>query len=419
MRHPSTPSTFTARRLRREGPLLSTATAAVLLTVALASPAHAQEDAPFSDPGDAAAAWLAAQADETGWQVEDAPDVATTLDSLIGLMAARTGGDQVQTSLEWLNEPDILAPYVYPDGESEDTPIAPGAAGKLMYVVATAGGDPSDFGGVKLADEVAATPTEALDAFDGGTLSWAALGLSRTEEGVNEEIADALLAAQCDDGGFSFSVPEDEDCIGDIDTTGLAVSALTVLGEEATEPRADAVQWLQEHQGEDGSFDGGYGANANSTAMAAQALLTSDDTADAAEAAIAHLIGLQIGCGEDGAGAIRFSDPEDPEFGEATRPLATAQALVPLSGQNLAELDASGSAADVPSVECESADGDTTTAGDDEAASDADEGTSAWVPWLIVGAVIVLAAIVAFLIVRGRRGHQAAPSGSAEDKGGE
>lgn len=419
MRHPSTPSTFTARRLRREGPLLSTAAAAVLLTVALASPAHAQEDAPFSDPAGAAASWLAAQSDGTGWQAGGAPDVATTLDSLIGLMAARVGGDQVQTGLEWLNEPDVLAPYIYPDGETEDAPIAPGAAGKLMYVVATAGGDPSDFGGVKLADEVAATPAEELGTFDGGTLSWAALGLSRTEDGVSDAIADALLAAQCDDGGFSFSVPEDEDCVGDIDTTGLAVSALTVLSDDAAETRADAVQWLQEHQGEDGSFDGGYGANANSTAMAAQALLTSGDTADAAEAAVAHLIELQIGCDEDGAGAIRFSVPEDPEFGEATRLLATAQALIPLSGQNLAELDASDSAADVPAVECESAEGDTATAGEDEAASDADDGTNAWVPWLIVGAVIVLAAIVAFLIVRGRRGHETAPSGSAEDKGGE
>ncbi|WP_026931502.1 prenyltransferase/squalene oxidase repeat-containing protein [Glycomyces tenuis] len=412
MRHLSTrPRRFTARKLRHA--LLGAAAAVVLPVAALApaSAAHAQ-DAPYSDPSGAAASWLAAQASGDHFEFNGAPDVGATLDSLIGLMAAQVGGDQVQASLEWINEPDVLSSYVYSGEGEEDAPIALGAAGKVMYVVATAGGDPSDFGGVKLAEEVTAAPTEGLD---GGTLSWAALGLSRTEEGVSEEVAAALLAAQCSDGGFSFSVPEGGDCASDPDTTGLAVSALTAIGEDGAEARGTALQWLQDQQGEDGSFDGGFGANANSTALAAQALLTSEDTADAAELSVTYLIGLQIGCGEDGEGAIRFSDPEDPEFGESSRLLATAQALVPLSAQNLAELDASDQARDVPAVECESAeDAGTGDAGD--AASDEDDGANAWLPWVIVGAALVLLAIVAFVIVRARRGGRGAGVESAEGK---
>ncbi|MCH7229539.1 hypothetical protein L0U85_01480 [Glycomyces sp. L485] len=397
MRHQSTAGRVTARTRRRGRKLLAAAAAAVLPIVAVvtASPAQAQAE-PHDDPASAAAAWLADQSSGDYFEFNGAPDVSTTLDALIGLMAARVGGDQVQASLEWLNEPDTLNSYVYPGGDAEGASIAVGAAGKVMYVVATAGGDPTDFGGVKLADEVAAAPLEGID---GSTLSWAALGLSRTEDGVPPEIADALTAAQCDDGGFSFTVPEDGSCTSDTDTTGIAVAALTATGDAAADTREDALQWLRDHQDEDGSFsfDEASGPSANSTAMAAQALLTSNDT-EAAQLSVTYLIGLQISCGEDGAGAVRFTDPEDPEFGEISRLSATAQSLVPLAGQNYAELDATDSSPDVPTLECP-------TAGDDAATADEDEtDTTTWVPWVIVAAVIVLAGIIAYLVVRARRG---------------
>ncbi|GAB3647531.1 prenyltransferase/squalene oxidase repeat-containing protein [Glycomyces tarimensis] len=395
MRHQSTRRTL----------LRAAAAAAVLpiVAVASASPVHAQDE-PDADPAAAAASWLAAQSSGDYFEFDGAPNVATTLDALIGLMSARVGGDQVQTSLEWLNQPDTLGAYVYPGGDAEDASIAPGAAGKVMYVVATAGGDPSDFGGVKLAEEVAAAPLEGLD---GGTLAWAALGLSRTEDGVSPEITAALIDAQCSDGGFSYTIAEGGDCVGDPDTTGAAVAALSAIGEEAEPVRDEAVGWLLDQQEDDGGFDSGMGVNANSTAMAAQALLSVGES-EAAELSVAHLIGLQIGCGDEAAGAIRASDPEDPEFGEASRLLATAQALVPLSGQNLAELDASGSSADVPATDCAAAGDEATTA---DAAQD-DEGSASWIPWVIVAAAVVLLAIVAFLVVRARRGGEA---GKAED----
>ncbi len=390
MRHQST-------RLRNPVRRILAATAALpVIGLATASPAHAQDDT-FDAPAEAAAAWLASEADGPSWSDGD---VSSSLDAAIGLMAAGVGGDQVEATLEWLNDPDVLSAYIYPAGdESEDPQLSPGAAGKVMFTVATAGGDPADFGGVKLADELADASVEGIDP---GALSWAALGLSRSEAGVTEEVAAALLAAQCDDGGFTFEAPEGGDCSGDPDTTGPAASALQVIGEPAADAHADAVTWLEEHQSESGGFDNGFGENANSTAYAGQALLGAERT-EAAELATAFLIGLQFGCGEDAEGAVRATDPEDEEWGESMRVLATAQALIPLSGQHLAELDASEQSDGIPAVECATqAGGDgAPTADDPEQQQDSDS----WAPWLIVGAAVLLAAIVAYTLVRVRRGN--------------
>lgn len=384
-----------------------TAAAAVLpmLALAPASPAHAQDE-PFDDPAAAAAAWLASQSDGTSWSEIE---IAGTMDALIGLMAAGVGGDQVQTTLEWLNEPDILGSYVYPaSAETEEAELALGSAGKAMYVVATAGGDPTDFGGVRLAEEVAAAPVEGIDP---GLLSWAALGLSRTEDGVTDEITEAILGAQCDDGGFTYAAPEGGDCTGDPDTTGVTASALAAIGDDAADAHADALAWLEANQGEDGSFDGGFGANANSTATAAQALLGSEGTADAAETSLTYLIGLQIGCGEENAGAVRFAEGDADE--PVTLQYATAQALIPLSGQNLAELEAAELDPAVPEVECGAEDDRTTDAAAEDDADEEDEGPS-WLPWVIAGAIVLVIAAIAFAVVRGRRGSSTGSAAGGE-----
>ncbi|GAB3226339.1 hypothetical protein GCM10027447_16430 [Glycomyces halotolerans] len=405
MRH--SPLGQRSARSNRPGRLRYLAAAAVLPLVAIASasPAHAQDE-PFSNPSEAAAGWLASQAEGPSWS---AGDVSSTLDVLIGLMAARVGGEKVQTSLEWLNEPDVLNAYVYPPGdESEDPQLNAGGAGKVMYVVATAGGDPADFGGVKLADAV--TDSQRDDGhFGDGTpfaTAWAVLGLSRSGQPANEEAAAALTAAQCPDGGYSFADADGgDDCASDPDTTGVVASALqTMDGDDAEAAHDAAIAWLESAQGENGGFDAGFGPNANSTAYAAQALLGAE-RAESAERATAFLIGLQVGCGEEAAGAIRATDPEDEEYGEMMRLSATAQALIPLSGQNLAELDASESDADLPVVQCEAVSGGETTGadgGEDGAASD--EGSGSLVPWLVGGAAVVLAAIVLYVLARVRRG---------------
>ncbi|MEU6247038.1 hypothetical protein [Glycomyces sp. NPDC047010] len=372
--------------------------AALPVTLLAASPAHAQSSEPFAEPAAAAASWLAAQSDGTAWN----QDPATTLDAVIGLQAARVGADQVRTALEWLNDSEVLSPYVNTDATGA-AGFNAGSAGKVMYVVATAGGDPTDFGGIKLAEEVAASQAANGTYGDGTALStaWAVLGLSRTDTAAGETAAAGLAAVQCPDGGFSYGDADGgDDCVSDADTTGLAVPALVSLGDPASASLESAVTWLEGAQAEDGGFDGGFGENANTTAVAAQAFLAAG-RADAAERAVAFLLTLQFGCDGAAPGAFMYTNPEDADFGEATRLLATAQAIVPVAGQNLATLDASGSAADVPAVDCASADAGDATA---TAAEEDESGSTSWLTWAIIAAVVVIAALIVVFTLRSRRG---------------
>jgi hypothetical protein len=387
------------------GRLLAAAAVVPVTILASAVPAQAQE--PFAQPAQAAASWLVAQSDGTSW---NAQDVSSSLEAVIALEAARVGGDQVQATLEWLNSTETLTPYVYPTVEGADEPaLNAGSAGKVMFAVATAGGDPTNFGGIKLADELTASQAANGTYGDGTALAtaWAVLGLSRTDSPAGEEAAAGFTAIQCPDGGFNFGdVDGGDDCVSDPDTTGLAASALATLGGDAASASlTSAVDWLESVQAEDGGFDNGFGANANSTAMAAQAFLAADRT-EAAESAVAFLIGLQFDCTGEQPGAFKYTDPEGTDFVEVSRLLATAQAIVPVAGQNLADLDASGIEADVPGHGCESS-----VAGDETAEAD-DDGSASWLPWAIGAAVVVLAAlIIGFALKSRRRGDS---NGAAE-----
>jgi hypothetical protein len=393
------------------GRLLAAAAVVPITVFASAAPAGAQEES-LAQPAEAAASWLVAQSDGTSF---NGGDVSSSLEAVIALEAAGVGGDQVQATLEWLNNTDTLTPYVYPTAEGAAEPaLNAGSAGKVMYAVGTAGGDATNFGGIKLATEVAAAQAENGTYGDGTALStaWAVLGLSRTDSPAGEEAAAGFAAIQCPDGGFNFmDVDGGDDCISDPDTTGLAASALATLdGDTATAALTAAVDWLEGVQAEDGGFDNGFGENANSTAMAAQAFLAAD-RADPAKRAVAFLIGLQFGCTAEQPGAIMYTDPEDPEFGEASRLLATAQAIVPLAGQNLADLDATGMEPGVPGDGCESAD-----AGD-AAAEAGDEGSASWLPWVIGAAVVVLAALIIGVALKSRSGRGSASADATQDSG--
>ncbi|RRR99792.1 prenyltransferase/squalene oxidase repeat-containing protein [Glycomyces terrestris] len=385
---------------------LLTAAALPVTLLTVASPAHAQSSEPFAEPAAAASSWLVAQSDGTAWN----QDPSTSLDAVLALLAAGVGGDQVETTLGWLNDPAVLDPYVNTAADGA-AGFNAGSAGKVMYTVATAGGDPTGFGGIRLAEEVAAAQTANGTYGDGtaGSTAWAVLGLSRTDTPAGETAAAGFAAVQCPDGGFNYAdVDGGDDCVSDPDTTGLAVSALVTLGEPAAATLESAVAWLESAQTEDGGFDGGFGANANSTAMAAQALLAADRT-EAAERAVAFLLTLQFDCAGAAPGAFMYTDPEDPEFGEATRLLATAQAIVPVAGQDLATLDGSGAEPGVAANPCESAvaDDDATAAGEDGS------GSTSWLPWAIVAAVVVIGALILAFALRARRSGADA-NGSAE-----
>lgn len=403
------------RQLRHLSGRLLAAAAVVPITVfASAAPAEAQEET-FAQPAQAAASWLVAQSDGTSWNNQD---VSTSLDAVIALEAAGVGGDQVQATLEWLNNTDTLTPYVYPtvEGAAEPT-LSAGSAGKVMYTVATAGGDPTNFAGIKLADALTASQTATGSYGDGTALStaWAVLGLSRTDSPAGEEAAAGLAAMQCPDGGFNFmDVDGGDDCVSDPDTTGLTAAALATLGDAGSASLTSAVDWLESVQAEDGGFDNGMGENANSTAMAAQAFLAADRP-DAAGRAVAFLIGLQYDCTGAEPGAIMYTDPEGGDYVEISRLLATAQAIVPIASQNLTELDATDIEPGVPGTGCESVGGDAETTDAVE-----DEGSASWLPWAIGAAAVVLAALIIGFVLKSRRGAAATeatetPSGEEAD----
>ncbi|MCC3764754.1 hypothetical protein K3N28_16985 [Glycomyces sp. TRM65418] len=392
------------------GRLLAAAAVVPVTVFASAAPAEAQD--PFAQPAHAAASWLVAQSDGTSW---NDGDVSTSLEAVIALEAARVGGDHVQATLEWLNDTATLTPYLYPTTEGAEPTLSVGAAGKVMFTVATAGGDPTNFGGIKLADEVTAAQAANGTYGDGTALStaWAVLGLSRTDRPAGEEAASGFAAIQCPDGGFNFmDVDGGDDCVSDPDTTGLAASALATLdGDAAAASLTAAADWLESAQSEDGGVGGEYGVNANSTAMAAQAFLAAGRV-DAAERAVAFLLTLQFDCTGEVPGAFRYTDPEGGDFVEVSRLLATAQAMVPVAGQNLAELDATGIEAGVPDNGCESA-----VAGDETADAVEDDGSAAWLPWVIGAAVVLLAAlIIGFAMKHRRNGGPSAADGSGDGR---
>jgi hypothetical protein len=388
------------------GRLLAAAAVVPITVFASAAPAGAQE--PFAQPAQAAASWLVAQADGPSW---NGGDVSTSLDAIIALEAARVGGDQVQATLEWLNNADTLTPYVFTTADGAEPTLNAGGAGKVMYAVATAGGDPTNFGGIKLAEEVTDSQTETGSYGDGTALAtaWSVLGLSRTDSPAGEEAAAGLAAMQCPDGGFNYlDLDGGDDCVSDPDTTGLTASALATLGGATAEASLTAaVDWLESAQTEDGGVGGEFGVNANSTAVAAQAFLAAGRT-DAAERAVAFLLGMQYDCTGEQPAAFMYTDPEGGDYVEISRLLATAQSIVPVAGQNLADLDATGIEAFVPDTGCESAvAGDETSA---EAAAD-EEGSAAWLPWAIGAAVVVLAALAIGFALKNRRNRD---QGAAE-----
>ncbi|MFC4333953.1 prenyltransferase/squalene oxidase repeat-containing protein [Salininema proteolyticum] len=370
------------------------------LAVLAPATAHAQDEEVFDSPKDAAASWLAEQAEGDYWMNGGQPSEGTTLDAAIGFMAAGVGGDRVEGSLQWFSDKDVLDGYLFSGEDGDD--MNAGSAGKLVYAIETSGGDSSQFAERDLKKDLADTKADGgLYGTTDSSLAtaWAVLGLDRAGEEIDEETGTALAGIQCEDGSFSWQ--GGPDCAGTPDITGTVVSALTVIGgDDAAAAKEKAVQWLLDNQAEDGSYnaDGSEdtAGDANSTAVAAQALLQGEHREEA-EKAVSFLLTLQLGCGEDGEGAVKYQAEENEEFGEEPRVLATAQSLVPLSGQNYVDLDASAMESGIPDVECR-ADGGTEE-------SEAAEKTATWLPWAITGAIVVIGAVIAFAVVRSKRHH--------------
>ena len=158
-----------------------------------------------------------------------------------------------------------------------------GSAGKLAVLAESTGQDPASFGGVDLltllTSNVCTTGNPDPNAFDpctaagdfrgaysGVSQALGVLALGRAGVTVPGPALTRLEQLQCADGGFSsVLIAPGGACSSDVDTTGYAVQALSVLpaGQAAV---ARGWAYLRGAQSADGGWSGAAGVNSNSTA---------------------------------------------------------------------------------------------------------------------------------------------------------
>lgn len=244
--------------------------------------------------------------------------------------------------------------------------VYPGAAAKLVLVALAQHRDPHSFGGVDLVDAI--VQTEGAGGAEPGeyqqnpvpdpsfppvsfTVSQAlpvlALALATGAVGQPDDAAVSFLASQqCDNGAFPSEMRSDpnDDCgDNDVDSTGYAVQALLAVG--AKTDAAEALTWLESAR----NSDGGYGlgpSNANSTALAVQALVAGHSSA---RSGLRWLRQHQVGCEAKAGrrGAVIYQKKYD---GSAVR--ATSQAAAALARKPLAWIDRTGARATAPTLDC-------------------------------------------------------------------
>ncbi|MEX1178142.1 MAG: S-layer homology domain-containing protein [Nitriliruptor sp.] len=305
---------------------------AALLTLGLLVPlgaAPAAADVPTSEPFPAAAGWIANQL-----EASDDPD-ALLADAILAFAATGTAGDATAAAAD-----DLEAVAVNADGNA-------GALAKVVLAASAAGRDAEDLDGfdaeAALRAELVTTGDDAGRFGDSTQLfvqSLAILALETTDAGAPTEAVAFLTSHRCDDGSYNFpgTCPA-----GDVDVTALAAQALLATDADAT----DEIAFLRSAQAADGSFAAGGEANANSTALAAQALRAAGYAAEADEAA-AFVASLQKGCDapvEERGAIATYPDADGSLF------LATSQGVF-ADAPPLDELDASTSTAATNYLRC-------------------------------------------------------------------
>jgi hypothetical protein len=227
-------------------------------------------DSPESQAAAAAVAWLATQQAADGSFASFDP-VSTTMDAV---MAAASADAAVSA---WKSS-DGLTPMDYLAGQVDACLDDPGRAGKLLATVVAAGQDAQAFGGQDLLAAVQGM-ADANGAFGiaAPQQAWAILGLLAAGSDLPEGALDQLKAQQQADGGWDSGWGEDAD------TTALAVQALLAANVSASdEAVVQGLAYLRGKQAATGGFVSfGEESNPNTTAYVLQALLAAnEDLAD-------------------------------------------------------------------------------------------------------------------------------------------
>ncbi len=339
--------------------------------VVLATPGAA-EAATTKNRADAGAGWLGRQLGDdhlvsTSFGGQQYADYGLTADVVLALDAAKVGRVAARRATRALQR-NVLA---YTGGGDAAEHYA-GSYAKLVVVAAAQGVDPTSFGSGPRRDLVAGLLARECGARGGATCpaaqegrfadesafgdfsntigqSLALIGLERaTRRGASRASVSFLVGQQCPAGGF----PETFDvvpCTGSVDATGFAVQALSTVGSPAARAAAaDAGRWLTRRQHANGSFSGNGSRNANSTALAAQAL-TAVGRGKASAEARQFLRRLQVRCGGKVAarGMVRY---DRAGAGDPVR--ATSQAVPALARMTLADIGTDGSARRLPRLAC-------------------------------------------------------------------
>jgi len=287
------------------------------------------------------------------------PSFGPTADAVLSMDAA--GAAQVAAR----RATAYLAAHV--DDYAMGTPTYyPGAVAKLLLVALAQHRDVHAFGGVDLVQKIVdsegagdAAPGEfqqnpGYPGSDSYVVNQAlpvlALAVAADAAGQPDDAAVTFLTGQqCADGGFASVIRTDTstDCTdNDVDATGYAVQALLAAG--AKTAAAKGLDWLAQVHHDNGGFGTTASApsNANSTALAAQALVAGHRTA---AYAIRWLRKHQILCEGKAArvGAVTFQHTYGADALQAT-----TQAGAALAGKPLAWIDRTGAYRAAPYYDC-------------------------------------------------------------------
>jgi hypothetical protein len=302
----------------------------VLVGVSLPVSADAAPAA-LADPSGGALDWIAGELDADGGHlttsyqgdpnVESFDDWGLTIDAILALAAGGRGDGDEATVATGLVE-DNVATYV--TGGFDPTERYAGALAKTLLMAQIQGGDPRDFGGYDLIDELLdrlqtsgpdagrfSDQTGFGDFSNGFGQALAIMALARTGDDVPARAVDFLLDQQCPGGSFRGDYTTSGGCTADadatVDATGFALQALVTVEPTCAVRQAvtDGVDSLVAGQNAGGAFGGESGSNTNSTGLAAVVLRSLGATA-AADGAAAFITGLQLDAGDD-TGAVALN----------------------------------------------------------------------------------------------------------------
>jgi hypothetical protein len=283
------------------------------------------------------------------------PNYGETADGVLSMDAAGVAQTAAARATAWL-EKEVTH---YAVGSPTDYP---GASAKLLLVAEAQHVDPASFGGVDLVGAIQATegaggaaageyqqnpgfpsPTSYLVSQALPVLALAATG--QPADQPDAAAVTFLADQQCTDGGFQTKIRTNlaKPCgKEDPDDTGYAVQALIAALSHHAAKKGLAYLVKTEHK------NGGFGspANANSTALALQALVAGHR---AFAKPMAWLVDRQVGCSGSRAhrGAVALQKKYD-----ASALLATSQAGAALAGSSLAGIDNAGAHAAAPVLSC-------------------------------------------------------------------